>query len=97
MLSEGRRSHDGGRCGRQKSAGGSEGRESGIGAKEEGMASNLALEGSGRRGVREGTGSKCREAVEWTGGEPKEAEQPLLQPSRWTLAQGASNVGRCLR
>ena len=58
------------------------------------MASNLALEGSGWRGVEEGTGSKCREAVEWMGGEPKGAEQPLLQPSRWTLEQKASNVGR---
>ena len=39
-------------------------------------------------------GSKCREAVEWMGGEPKEAKQPLLQPSRWTLEQKVSNVGR---
>ena len=60
------------------------------------MTSNSALEGSGWHGVREGTGSKCGEAVEWTGGEPKGAEQPLLQPSRWTLKQRASNVGRCL-
>ena len=81
----------------------SEGRESGIGAREEGMASNSALDGSGWRGVEEGTGSKCGEVVEWTGGESKGAEQPLLQPSRWTLgvqrwtlAQGPSNVGRCL-
>ena len=60
------------------------------------MGSNWALEGSGWHGVGEGTGSKCGEAVEWTRGEPKEAEQPLLQPSRWTLEQKASNVGRCL-
>ena len=58
------------------------------------MGSNLALEGSGWHGVREGTGSKCGEAVEWTGGEPKGAEQLLLQSSRWTLEQKASNVGR---
>ena len=32
--------------------------------------------------------------MEWTGGEPKEAEQPMLQPSHWTLEQKASNVGR---
>ena len=56
--------------------------------------SNSALAASGWPGVQEGTGSKCGEAVEWTGGEPKEAEQPLLQPSRWTLEQKASNVGR---
>ena len=55
------------------------------------MGSYSSLEGSG---VGEGTGSKCREAVEWTGGEPKEAEQPLLQPSRWTPDQRVSNVGR---
>ena len=84
-LLEGRRSHGGGRNGRRKSVGGSEGRESGNGAEEEGMASNSALEGSGWRGVQEGMGSKCGGAVEWTGGEPKVAEQPLLQPSRWTL------------
>ena len=52
----------------------SEGREIGFGADEEGMASNLALEGSGWCGVEEGTGSKCGEAVEWTAGEPKGAE-----------------------
>ena len=39
-------------------------------------------------------GSKCGEAVEGPGSEPKGAEQPLLQPSRWTLEQEASNVGR---
>ena len=32
--------------------------------------------------------------MDWTGGERKEAEQPLLQPSRWTPDQRASNVGR---
>ena len=53
-----------------------------------------ALAASGWLGVQEGTGSKCGEAVERTGGEPKGAEQPLLQPSRWTLEQKASNVGR---
>ena len=74
MLSEGRRGQGGGRCRRRKSAAGSEGGESGIGADEEGMASNSALEGSGWRRVEEGMGSKCREAVEWTGGESKEAE-----------------------
>ena len=58
------------------------------------MGSNSGLDGSGWHGVGEGTGSKCREAVEWTGGEPKGMEQPLLQPSRWTLKQRASNVGR---
>ena len=77
-----------------RAAEGSEGRESGKSAEMEKMASNSALEGSGWRGVQEGTGSKCGEAVEWTGGEPKEAEQPLLQPSRWVLEQKASNVGR---
>ena len=45
------------------------------------MASNSAVEGSGWLGVQEGKGSKCGEAVEWTGGEPKEAEQLLLQSS----------------
>ena len=59
----------------------SEGLESGFGANEEGMGSYLSLEGSGWRGVGEGTGSKYREAVEWTGSESKGAEQPLLQPS----------------
>ena len=44
--------------------------------------SNSALAASGWPGVHEGTGSKCGGAVEWTGGEPKVAEQPLLQPSR---------------
>ena len=69
-------------------------RESGIWAEGEEMGSNWALEGSGWHGVGEGTGSKCGEAVEWTGDEPKVAEQPLLQPSRWMLEQKASNVGR---
>ena len=72
-------------------------RESGRGVEMENMASkcsNSALEGSGWHGVQEGTGSKCREAVEWTDGEPKGAEQLLLQPSYWTLEQKASNVGR---
>ena len=58
------------------------------------MGSYSSLEGSGWRGVGEGTGSKCGEAVEWTSSEPKGAEQPLLQPSCWTLDQEASNVGR---
>ena len=53
-----------------------------------------ALEGSGWPRVHEGMGSKCGGVVEWTGGELKVAEQPLLQPSRWTLEQKASNVGR---
>ena len=57
------------------------------------MGSNLGLEGSGWCGVEEGTGSKCGEAMEWTSDEPKGAEQPLLQPSRWTLEQKASKVG----
>ena len=57
------------------------------------MGSNLGLEGSGWRGVGEGTGSKCGEEVEWTGSEPKGAEQPLLQSSRWTPEQRAYNVG----
>ena len=57
------------------------------------MGSYSSLEGSGWRGVGEGTGSKCGEAVEWTGGELKGAEHPLLQPSRWTLKQRASNIG----
>ena len=57
------------------------------------MGSKWALEGSGWHGVGEGTGNKCGEAVEWTGGEPKEAEQLLLQPSRRMLDQEASNVG----
>ena len=61
------------------------------------MASNSALECSGWLGVQEGTGSKCGEVVEWTGGEPKGAEQPLLQSSHWTLEQEASNVGRWSR
>ena len=77
MLSEGRRGQHSGRCGQQKSAVGSEGLESGFGVDEEEMGSNLVLEGSGWRGVEEGTSSKCREAVEWTGGEPNGAEQPL--------------------
>ena len=47
--------------------------------------SNSALVASGWPGVREGTGSKCGEAVDWTSGEPKGAEQLLLQPSHWTL------------
>ena len=74
----------------------SEGRESGFGADEEGMASNWALEGSGWRGAEEGTGSKCGEAVEWTDGEPKggraaaAATEPLDAGAggvqRWTLA-----------
>ena len=71
--------------------------ESGLGAGGEGMGSYSSLEGSGLRGAKEGTSSKCREAVEWTGGEPKGAGQPLLQPSRWTLEQEASNVGRLHR
>ena len=74
-------------------------RESWKGAGEEEMASKCtysALEGSGWPGVHEGMGSKCGGAVEWTGGESKVAEQPLLQPSHWTLEQKASNVGRCL-
>ena len=60
-------------------------RESGKGAEMEKMASNSALECSGWLGVREGTGNKCGEVVKWTGGEPKGAEQPLLQPNHWTL------------
>ena len=63
-------------------------RESGKSAEEEKIASKWnysTLEGCGWLGVHEGMGSMCRGAVEWTGGEPKEAEQPLLQPSRWTL------------
>ena len=94
MLSVGRRGQGRGRCVRQKSAAGSEGLESSFGADEEGTGSNLVLEGSGWCGVEEGTGSMCGEAVEWTDGEPKGAEQPLLQLSRWTLEQRASNVGR---
>ena len=73
---------------------GSEGLESRLGAGGEEMGSYSSLEGSGWRGVEEGTGSKCREAVEWTGSEPKGAEQPLLHSSRWTPDQRASNVGR---
>ena len=76
-----------------EAAEGSEGRESGKRVGEEKMGSNSALASSGWLGVQEGTGSKCGEAMEWTGGEPKVAEQPLLQPSRWTLEQEASNVG----
>ena len=68
-----------------RAAKGSEGRESGKSAKEEKMGSNLALAASGCPGVQEGTGSKCREAVDWAGGDPKVAEQLLLQSSRWTL------------
>ena len=49
------------------------------------MDSKWALEGSGWHGVGEGMGSKCGEAMEWTGDEQKGVEQPLLQPSRWTL------------
>ena len=45
----------------------------------------------------EGTGSKCVRVVEWTGGAPKVAEQPLLQSSHWTLEQKASNVERLHR
>ena len=52
----------------------SEGGESGFGANKEKMGSKLALEGSGWRGVEEGRGSKCEEAVEWTRGEPKGAK-----------------------
>ena len=77
-----------------RAAEGSECRVSGKSAEGEKMASNSALEGSGWHGVREGTGSKYGEAVEWTGSEPKGAEQPLLQSSYWTLEQEASNVGR---
>ena len=80
-----------------RAAVGSEGGESGKWAGEEKMGSkwsNSALEGNGWPGVQEGMGSKCRGAVECTGGEPKVAEQPQLQPSRWTLKQKASNV-RC--
>ena len=82
MLSKGRRGRGGGRCGRRKSAAGSEGLESGLGDDGEKMGSNLGLEGSGWRGVGEGTGSRCGEAVEWTGDRPKGAKQSLLQPSR---------------
>ena len=94
MLSEGRRGQGGGRCGRRKSVAGSEGLESGFSADKEKMGSNLGLDGSGWRGVEELTGSKCEEVVEWTGGEPKGAKQPLLQPRHWTPEQRASNIGR---
>ena len=53
---------------------GSECLESRLGAGLEEMGSYLGLEGSGWRGVEEGTSSKCGEAVEWTGSEWKGAE-----------------------
>ena len=67
-----------------KVSNGSEGLESRFRADLEEMGSYLGLEGSGWRGVEEGMGSKCGEAVEWTGGEPKGAELPLLHSSCWT-------------
>ena len=72
----------------------SEGLERIFGADEEKMGSNLVLEGSGWHGVWEGTGSKCREAVDWTSGEQKEAEQSLLQLSRSTYKWRVTNFGR---
>ena len=71
--------------------------ESGNGAgaeKTPWQRSYSATTASGWPGVQEGMGSKCGGAVEWTGGEPKVAAQPLLQPSCWTLEQKASKVGR---
>ena len=84
--------------GRESSGGGSEGGVSGRGAGEEETASKwsyFGLEGSGWLGVDERMGSKCVQAVEGTGGEPKVAEQPLPLPGRWMLAQSTSNIGRC--
>ena len=55
---------------------------------------HAALAASRWRGVvREWLVSGVR-AVEWTEGELEVAEQQLLQLSRWTLEQKASNVGR---
>ena len=72
----------------------SEGLESWLWADLEKMGSYSSLEGSGWHGAKEGTGSKCREAVEWMDGELKEMEQPLLHSSRWTADQRASNTLR---
>ena len=72
-------------------------RESRKWAEEEKIASKCtysAFEGCGWPEVQEGTSSKCGEAMEWTGGETKVVEQPLLHPSCWTLEQKASNIGR---
>ena len=80
-LLEGRRS----RGGRQKWLMAVREEESGNGAgaeKTPWQRSYSTLAASGWPGVQEGTGSKCVQAAEGTGGEPKVAEQPLLQPSR---------------
>ena len=46
------------------------------------MGSYLGLEGSRWRGAKEGMGSKCGEARDWTAGELEGVEQPLLPSSR---------------
>ena len=68
-----------------KVSNGSEGLESRLGTSGEEIGCYSSLEGRGWRGAKEGMGSKCGEVVEWTGDEPKGAEQPLLHPSHWTL------------
>ena len=66
--------------------------ESGFRVDLEKMGSYSSLEGSGWRGAKEGMGSKCGEARDWTASELDGAEQPLPS-SRWMPDQRASNVG----
>ena len=68
--------------------------ESLFGADLEKIGSYSSLECSGWRGAKEGAGSKCGEARDWTAGELEGAKQLLLPSSHWTPDQRASNVGR---